>query len=384
MAAQKGVIMTTRREFLRASAVAGSYAAFGSAAERVLAADDKDATAGKRIRLLILGGTGFLGPHVVEFARQRGHTLTLFNRGKTNPHLFPDIEKLHGDRKGDLKSLEGRKWDAVLDNSGYVPRYVRASAELLRDNIRHYVFISTISVYADTSKPGMDETAPVGKLDDETVEKITGETYGPLKALCEKAVEATLPGRSTIIRPGLIVGPGDPTDRFTYWPVRVARGGEVLAPGDPSDPIQLIDVRDLAEWLVKLIDQSTMGVYNATGPKVTLTMGEMLHACQAASNGDARFTWVDADFLEQQKVSAWEDMPVWLPPRGETAGAAKVNAQKAIAKGLTFRPIATTAKDTLDWFKSEPAERQSELKAGIAPERAVEVLLAWKTRGKSR
>ncbi|HEY3244258.1 MAG TPA: SDR family oxidoreductase [Phycisphaerae bacterium] len=370
---------SSRRDFLRKSVLAGGLAAFGSRSDGLWVAEPQESgTRGAGKKLLILGGTGFLGPHVVEFARKRGHTLTLFNRGKTHPQLFPDIEKLHGDRNGDLKSLEGRQWDAVLDNSGYVPRQVRDSAELLKDNVQHYVFISTISVYADTSKPGMDESAPVGKLPDETVEKVTGETYGPLKALCEQAVEKSLPGRATVIRPGLIVGPGDPTDRFTYWPVRLDRGGEVLAPGDPSDPIQLIDVRDLAEWIVRVIEQSITDVYNATGPKGTLTMGEMLQACQAASKSAARLTWVDADFLEQQKVSAWEDMPVWLPPRGETAGAAKVNAQKAIAKGLTFRPIAVTAKDTLDWFKSEPDERRSKLKAGISPEREAEVLAAWK------
>ncbi len=367
----------TRRDFLKASAVAGALGSLGGGAKRAYAAlrtEDKPSS-GKK--LLILGGTAFLGPELVEAARPRGFTITLFNRGRTNPQLFPDLEKLRGDRDGDLKALEGRQWDAVIDTSGYVPRHVRDSAELLGSAVKQYVFISTISVYSDTSKVGMDESAPVGKLEDEKTEKVTGETYGPLKALCEKAVEKAMPGRVTTIRPGLIVGPGDPTDRFTYWPVRVARGGEVLAPGSPQDPVQLIDVRDLAEWTIRMIETARVGVFNATGPKEPLGMGALLEACKAASTSNATFTWVDAEFLEAQSVSAWMDMPAWVPPRGDGAGFSRVSVARAVENGLTFRPIATTCRDTLEWWKKEPESRRASLKAGIKPDREAKVLEAW-------
>lgn len=368
---------TRRRDFLKTTAVAGL--GLGAGLSVALAAGRERGPAGARPqkRLLILGGTAFLGPEIVEVARAQGYTITLFNRGKTHPELFPDLEKLRGDRNGDLKALEGRAWDVVVDTSGYVPRHVRDSATLLRDAVGQYVFISTISVYADNSKPGMDETAPVGKLSDETVEKVTGETYGPLKALCEKAAEAAMPGRVTVIRPGLIVGPGDPTDRFTYWPVRIARGGEVLAPGSPADPVQVIDVRDLAEWTVRCARRRVSGVFHATGPKKEMSMGTMLEACRRAGGSDAKLTWADAEFLGEQQVAPWGDMPCWVPPTGETAGFARVNCAKAISQGLAFRPIATTVKDTLAWWKAQPKDRTGSLKAGLSAEREAEVLKAW-------
>jgi 2'-hydroxyisoflavone reductase len=372
----------TRREFLRTSSAFAAFALL----PRAFAQEKGDAATqpstrpksapGKGKTILILGGTSFLGPQVVEAAQKRGHTLTLFNRGKTNPQLFPDIEKLHGDRDGQLDALKGRKWDAVVDTSGYVPRVVRMSAELLKDAVQQYIFISSISVYSDNSKPGMDESGPIAKLTDETNEDFRGEPYGALKALCEVAVEQTLPGRTTNIRPGLIVGPGDPSDRFTYWPVRVARGGEVLAPGTPKDPVQFIDVRDLGEWIVTCIEHGTMGVFNATGPKAECKMGELLEACKKAGGSDAKFAWAGAEFLEQQKVSPWQDMPVWVPPIGDSAGFSRVSAAKAIAKGLTFRPLADTVKATLEWFRTLPEERQKMLRAGITPEREQEVLKA--------
>jgi len=378
---------TTRREFLSLSTAAVSYAVLGARPRWTCATQDAASRPAKSMRILILGGTGFLGPHTVEAAQKRGHTLTFFNRGKTNPGLFPDIEKLHGDRdpqKGDgLKALEGRQWDVVVDNSGYVPRMVRASAELLRNAAQQYIFISSISVYSDTSKPGLDESGPVGKLEDETVEKITGETYGPLKALCEQTAERTMPGRTTVIRPGLIVGPGDPSDRFTYWPVRVQRGGEVLAPGTPDDPVQVIDVRDLGAWIVKVIEDGVTGVFNATGPKDPFTIGALLKVCKSASGSDATFTWADADFLAEQKVTPWSEMPVWVPPRGDDAGFAQIDCRRAIGKGLTFRPVEDTVQDTLAWWKTLPEERRGKLKAGLKPEREVEVLKAWhESRGK--
>ncbi|MBN1207814.1 MAG: NAD-dependent epimerase/dehydratase family protein [Myxococcaceae bacterium] len=331
-------------------------------------------------KILILGGTGFLGPALVELARPRGHTLTLFNRGKTRPHLFPDVEKLLGDRDGNLKALEGRQWDAVIDTSGYVPRVVRASAELLAPSVEHYVFISTISVYADMSPYGIDEESPVATVADEKTEDVS-QHYGALKALCEKAAEAAMPGRITTLRPGLITGPEDPTDRFSYWPVRVARGGEVLSPGDGEDPVQFIDVRDLAAFTLGLVEGRTVGTFNATGPASTLSMRGMLEACKAGCGGDATFTWVESDWLvEQQKVKPWSQMPVWIPRSGEAKGMGRVSNARALARGLTFRPAADTARDTLAWFKTLPPERQEKLRAGLTPEREREVLAAWHQR----
>jgi 2'-hydroxyisoflavone reductase len=356
--------MTTRREFLwKAAASAG------------LMAHGLPASGAPKKTLLVLGGTRFLGPEIVEAAKASGWTITLFNRGKTNPGLFPDLEKLQGDRNGDLKSLEGRSFDAVVDTSGYVPRQVRDSATLLGKSAKQYVFVSSISVYSDLSKPGVDETGPVAILADPTVEKVTDGSYGGLKALCEKAAEAAMPGRVTNVRPGLIVGPNDGTDRFTYWPVRVARGGEVLSPNRPEDPVQFIDVRDLGAWIVKTIDTKTTGVFNATS--APLRIGDVLDACKAANGGDARFTWVEAAFLKAQKVEEWSDLPVWTSPAGSDAGAGQVSNARAVAKGLAFRPLKATAKDTLDWWKTLPKERTSKLKSGLSPERETTVLGAW-------
>jgi 2'-hydroxyisoflavone reductase len=364
--------MTSRREFLGMSAAA--------LAAGVVGAREAGRKTGPRT-ILMLGGTGFLGPQTVEAALRRGHKVTLFNRGRTRPGLFPELEKLHGDReKDDLKALEGRKWDAVVDTSANVPRWVTKAAAVLGPNVGHYIYISSISVYPDMSKPGTDETASVATIDDPTTEKIDGRTYGPLKALSEKAAETAMPGKVAVVRPGLIVGPDDPSDRFTYWPVRVARGGEVLAPGSPDDPIQLIDVRDLGEFLVRLIDDHTTGVFNATGPDKPLTMGRTLDACKQVAASDAAFTWVDAGFLEKLGVHAWSDMPAWVPNGGETAGFAKVNNTRAIRAGLSFRPIADTAKATLEWFRTLPEDRRKKMRAGLSPEREAKVLAAWKAR----
>ena len=361
----------TRRHFLAAGTAAGAGLALAGAALAGLAEEKK-----ARRTLLILGGTSFLGPQLVEAAKGRGWTITLFNRGKTNPQLFPDVEKLHGDRKVDLSALKGRTWDAVVDTSGYVPKDVAASASLLSKSVGLYVFVSTISVYADTSRPGIDEGAPLATTPDPAADMVTGENYGALKALCERAAEKAMPGRVTVVRPGLIVGPGDPSDRFTYWPVRVARGGEVLAPGTPSDPVQLVDVRDLGEWSIAMVERGKTGVYNATGPKEKLGIGAMLAACREASGSDASFTWADEKALEELKIAPWSDMPVWLPTTGETAGANFVSAARALAEGLTFRPVLATAKDTLAWWKTLPEERRGRLKAGLAPERESAALKA--------
>jgi len=325
------------------------------------------------MKLLILGGTIFLGRHIVEAALARNHEVTLFNRGQHNADLFPAVEKLHGDRTKDLSALAGRRWDAVIDPSGYVPRHVRATAEALADRVDHYTFISTISVYPDFSQPNIDENAPVGQLADESVEEVTGESYGPLKALCEQAAEQALPGRVFNMRPGLIVGPFDPSDRFTYWPQRVARGGEVLAPGDPHQAIQFVDGRDLAAWTVRMVEARQTGVYNATGPAQPLAMQQFLANCQAVIQSDANFTWVSEAFLLEKEVGPFVEMPLWVP--ASEAGLDQVNSLKAIQAGLTFRPMADTIRDTLTWHNSRPSDQP--LRAGLPPERERTLLEAW-------
>jgi 2'-hydroxyisoflavone reductase len=256
--------------------------------------------------------------------------------------------------------------------------------------VDNYVFISTISVFADNSKPNMDETAPVAKYTGtdamkETMAAVKAsnyELYGPLKALSEQEAEKWFPGKTLVIRPGLIVGPGDETDRFTYWPVRIDRGGEVLAPGDPKDPVQIIDARDLAEWTIRMVERRATGIYNATGPSSAMSMGAMLEGIKAAENSKAQLTWVDTDFLAAQKVEPWSDMPVWVPPRGDMLGFSSISIKRALDQGLTFRPLRDTARDTLAWFKAQPATRQEKLRAGLPAEREAEVLAAWKTREK--
>ncbi len=329
--------------------------------------------------LLILGGTGFLGPHTVERAIERGFKVTLFNRGKTNPHLFPDLEKLRGDRDGNLEALKGRSWDAVIDTSGYVPRLVKNSAELLAPHVQHYTFISSVSVYADFAKPVIDENHPVGTMEDEGNEEV-GKFYGPLKALCERAAEAAMPGRVANIRPGLIVGPGDPSDRYTYWPVRIARGGEVLAPGNGQDASQIIDARDLAAWMIHVVEERIVGVYNAVGPADKMTMQQLLQRTRKGVKSDATFTWADAAFLEEQQVAPWMHMPAWVPTVGDYLGFASTDCRKAITRGLKFRPVEDTAADTLAWHRTLPEERQNKLRAGITAERETEVLAAWHDR----
>jgi 2'-hydroxyisoflavone reductase len=328
------------------------------------------------MRILIIGGTRFLGRHLVESALARSHSVTLFNRGKSNPDLFPQLETILGDREHDVNRLKGRIWDAVIDVAGYLPRIVRLSAEVLEPSVSRYVFISSISVYDNFVKVGIDESDPVGKIEDETVEEITGETYGPLKALCEKAVQDIFGERALIVRPGLIVGPHDPTDRFTYWPVRVARGGDVLAPEKPEAPIQIVDVRDLADFIIKLIQDNASGVYNATGPEYELTLGRLLEVSKVVSGSDANIHWASVEFLKEHKVEAWSDMPTWVSEDEEGAGFSRVDVSKAIGAGLTFRPLEETVRDTLEWAATRPADHQ--WRAGLTPEREEEVLAALK------
>ena len=323
------------------------------------------------MKILLIGGTRFLGRHLVNSARSRGHIVTLFNRGQTNPNLFMQVDKIHGDREKDLDQLTGH-WDAVIDTCGYFPRIVRMSAEALKDKAAHYVFISSISVYSDFSKIGIKESDPVGKIEDETMEEITGESYGPLKALCEKAVQDVFGIRSLIVRPGLIVGPHDPTDRFTYWPVRIAHGGEVLAPDRPDVLTQVIDVRDLAKFIIDLVEQNVSGVFNATGPDHELSLGRLFDTCKLIGNSDAKFKWAPLEFLNQNNVAPWSDMPVWLPDTGEDAGFARVDISKALRAGLKFLSLEETVHDTLEWANSRPADH--EWKAGLKPEREKELL----------
>jgi 2'-hydroxyisoflavone reductase len=335
------------------------------------------------MKILILGGTVFVGRATVEVALERGHEVTLFNRGRSNPGLFPQVEQLQGDRDGGLAALANRHWDAVIDTCGYVPRVVRQSAEFLAEAVGQYLFISSLSVYAEPGQPGIDEQGAVGKLQDETVEEITGETYGPLKVLCEQAVEQTLPGRALIVRPGLIVGPYDRTDRFTYWPWRVAQGSEVLAPGQPGRPIQFIDVRDLADWLVHLVENRQTGVYNAIGPEPQPTMGELLETCRSASGSDAQLVWVSEAFLAEQGVQPWADLPAWLPQsEPSTAGFFAFSNRRAVAAGLKFRPLADTIHATLAWAATRPPDYQ--LRAGLSREREAALLAAWKQKEATR
>ncbi len=320
------------------------------------------------MNILILGGTRFLGRHLVDAALSRGHTVTLFNRGKSNPALYPALETITGDREFDLAAISPRRFEAVIDTCGYLPRIVRLSAQKLRELADSYVFISSISAYADFSQVGITEDSPLATMPDETVEEITGETYGPLKVLCEKAVEAEFsPSRALIIRPGLIVGPHDSTDRFTYWPFRVAGGGDVLAPEKPSVPVQIIDGRDLAAFTIQLIEQKASGYYNATGPEYELTLGAMLETCKQVSGSDANFRWASVEFLEQQKIAPWSDMPVWVPDSPADAGFSKVDVSKAIHAGLKFRPLAETVRDTLDWAATRPSDHA--WRAGLTDER---------------
>ena len=343
------------------------------------------AKAAKPMRILFLGGTGFIGPHQVEYAIKRGHEVTLFNRGKSNPKLFPEARKLEGDRNGRLDALKGGTWDAVIDNSGYVPRHVRDSAQLLKDKVGYYLFVSTVGTYQawyDGSWPagGVDESSPQAPLPEPGSEEV-GKYYGQLKALCEKEVAAAFPNRNSLVRPGLIVGPGDPTDRFTYWPVRIDRGGEVMAPGSPTDPVLYIDARDLAIWCVHLVENRTPGPFNALGPLEPFSMAEMLYGCRAVTSSPVSFTWVDAATVAESKVNPMGLIP-WVDPKGPIHGASSFRRDAAFKAGLTFRPFAETARDTLTWFKSLPVERQAKLGAGLTAAKEAEILAAWRARSR--
>ena len=390
--------MTSRREFLAGTAAAGvglglgGVPAPGQGGEGLggsSMADDPGAgiqevpKAEKALRILILGGTAFLGPAEVEYALARGHTVTLFNRGRTNPHLFPDVEKLVGDRAvPDYESLVGREWDAVIDNSANVALWVQQAAEVLKDTVGRYLFVSSISAYSDMNLPGMDENGPVFTREDydEAIasEAGMGAAFGPNKAQAERDTFEAFGERGLVVRPGLIVGPLDRSHRYGYWPVRMDRGGEVLCPGDGSSRAQIVDVRDLGQFLVHLVENEASGTYTATGPDYPMTMRQMLEGTREGVGSEATLTWVDADFMREHEVRPWGEMPVYQFP-GEGDGLLSTNVDKAIAAGLTFRPLTETARDTLEWFKSLPEDQQT-MRTGIDPEKEANVLAAWHAR----
>jgi 2'-hydroxyisoflavone reductase len=341
------------------------------------------------MHILILGGTRFVGYHITEAALARGHQVTLFNRGTTNPEAFPQTEKLSGDRDtGSLDVLRGRTWDAVIDVNGYVPRVVRQIGEVLQDSVGRYVFISTISVYARPIAQHADENAPLATLADETTEEITGDTYGGLKVLCERAAEEAFPDKTLIIRPGLVVGPEDPTERFTYYPARAAKGSEMLCPGSGKDPIEFIDARDLANFTLHALESACTGAYNATGPDYTLTMEKVLEICKEVAlqekfTNDLQLTWADEAFLQEQGINAWTDLPLWIPASSPDGTIHTVSVAKAIADGLSFRPLYDTVRDTMAWDAARPPEARRSTNFGISLEREAELLRLWHERVKN-
>jgi 2'-hydroxyisoflavone reductase len=341
------------------------------------------------MKLLILGGTAYLGRHAVEAARARGHEVTLFNRGRTNPDLFRDVERLRGDRDGGLAALAGRSWDAVLDPSGYLPRLVRDSCALLSDAVGHCTFISSINAYAERTREGLLESDALAELPAEvSPEELTAESYGPLKALCEREVQSAFGAGAAIVRAGLIFGPHDLTERTGYWPLRVAEGGDVLGPGRAGRPTQLVDVRDLASWLVHLAERGIGGVFNATGPDSTLTMERFLTTCREVAGSDARFVWVDEEFLLERKVAPYSELPLWVPEPFHAFES--VNAARALAAGLTIRPLADTVRDALAWARTlPPGPRQVAwgrvaIPPGLSRAREADLLRAWREHAAAR
>ena len=381
---------TRRRDFLKMSAAAGAALGLGavpvtglprSGAGRVSAAAQQ---APRALRILILGGTGFIGPFQVRYALSRGHSVTLFNRGRSNPGMFPGVETLIGDRNGQLDALRGHTWDVVIDNSRANPDWVRLSAEFLRDSVDRYFYVSSRSAYSDLSQVPMTSDAPTFTYETAGIEPGSDNLpYGLAKALSEREAQRVFVDRANIVRPGLIIGPQDETDRFTYWPVRIHRGGEVLAPGDGSDTVQIIDVRDLTEWMIRMAETGHTGVYNGIGPATPRPMTELLYGIRAVTTAETTFTWVDTDFLIERGMRPYREMPVWRPPVAGFEGFARFDLTPEVEAGLTFRPLADTARDTLEFHFSRPPERQASLRAGATPEQEAEVLAAWRRSGRA-
>jgi 2'-hydroxyisoflavone reductase len=394
--------MSNRRSFLKQAAVVGGAIGLSPLSKLPLEASvprprPNPGRAPAPLNILILGGTGFTGPEQVEYAIARGHRVTLFNRGRTRPGMFKGkvAEELIGDLNSDTSALKDKKFDVVIDNPTTLPFWVKNAAQYLKGNTKHYMFISTTSVYRDQSEIGINENSPTVPMPDgldpyqrdqrnerQLAASSNPANYGAFKARAEIEVQNQYPGINTIIRPCLIVGQLDRTDRFTYWPARIDKGGEVLAPDKPDDPCQFIDSRDLAEWMIRMAEMREFGTYNAIGPEKPLTIGEMLYGVKAVTTAGAQFTWVPWEFLQAQGVRPWTQMTVWQPPYGRTAGYQRRSAAKALTKGLTFRPLAVTAKDTLDWHRSRPAEEQAATLEGkingLSMKREAEVLSAWK------
>ena len=380
-----------RRRFLQASLLGSAALLSGCVkgdsepSETSFVADES-----RPLKILILGGTGFIGPHMVHEALRRGHQVSLFNRGRTNRTLFPDLELLIGDRNNRLDALKGREWDAVVDNSGYVPRHVADSAELLSSAVSHYIYISSVSAYAamsgnltaadyhDVDMPNTEYNSPLVTMPDETVEEVTSETYGPLKVLCERAAtEAMGEERITILRPTWIAGPGDNSDRFTYWPVRVSRGGEMLVPGSSGDRLQIVDVRDLANFVVDSLEKRITGIYNMVNPPGSYSMGQLMDDCQAVTAADVDMTWVDMPFIEAHGLYTGGELPIWAPVSGDTRSDAIVNGDRSFAKGMKSRPERETIRDILTWWPTLPEDRRNNMRAGMSAEREAEMLAAW-------
>ena len=360
--------MMNRREALQFGGAVGLAAMIGDTASAKV----------RSLRVLILGGTGFIGPHFVEVLSAAGHKISLFNRGKRDPSVKPHIEQLLGDRNGPVDSLEGHEWDVVIDNSGYKPKQIRLAGEVLKGHVEHYIFVSSISVYADFKTAGMDETAKVATLDDPTTETVDDKTYGGLKVLCEQAVQEIYGKNSTVIRPTYIAGPGDHTDRFTYWPWRVAKGGEMLAPGTASDPFQFIDVRDLADFVKLCVEKRIAGVYNTCNTPRSVTMGSLLETSKKVTGANTTFTWATPAFLEDNAIigeqATGNYLPIWAPTVGDEAGSQLVSNARAVAKGMKFRPLDVTIRETLAWANARPPEKNEKLKAGLSPEQEAELL----------
>jgi 2'-hydroxyisoflavone reductase len=383
-----------RRHFLKFSALSLAATAVPPVAHADASVASTDVRpADKSLDILILGGTGLTGPHQVRYALARGHRITIFNRGRKQPEWPGDVQQLLGDRdKNDYASIEaeikkGRRWDICIDNPSSVPAWIRDAAKAVKSRVGGYMMISSLSAYADNATPGADETAALAKFDDsalkETMTSLRADMnkYAGLKAATEAETLKHFGKQATIVRPGLIVGPGDETDRFSYWPLRLRRGGEVLCPGDGRDPVKFIDSRDLGEWMIRLAEQQARGAFNAIGPDYELDMAALLYGIRASTKEGAKLVFVPAEFLEAQQVSPWGDMPVWIPGSGETAGFHTRSNAKAIAAGLTFRSLADTVDATLAWFDAQPEERRKAgPRAGIKPEREIEVLAAWKAK----